>query len=267
VEERGAPPEVDRTVPSIARVYDYVLGGKQNFAVDRSAGDALLRAVPESSVLAQDNRALLRRVVRHLVGEAGVRQIVDIGSGLPTNGNVHEVAREIAPETRVVYVDKDPMVLAHARALLADDATTDVITADVRDPAAIFDDAVTTRLIDPAAPLAVLVSGVLHHFADADDPAGIAHAVIERVPPGGYVFISNFLDDDEPRAKALERAFLDGGLGTGRFRTWEEQRPFYTGLELIEPGLVYANDWRPDPRTAAHSPAHTLLAGAVGRRA
>jgi S-adenosyl methyltransferase len=266
VEERGVPPEVDRTVPSIARVYDYVLGGKQNFAVDRSAGDALLRAVPDTQVLAQDNRALLRRVVRHLVGDTGVRQILDIGSGLPTNGNVHEVAREIAPETRVVYVDRDPMVLAHARALLADDDSTEVITADIRDPAAIFDDPVTTRLIDFTAPVAVLISGVLHHFADADDPAGTACAVIERVPPGGYVFISNFLDDDEPRAKALEHAFLAGGLGTGRFRTWEEQRAFYTGLELIEPGLVYANDWRPDPKTPAHSPAHTLLAGAVGRR-
>lgn len=265
-DDRGLPPGVDLRVPSIARVYDYVLGGKQNFEADRRAGNALLGAVPESTVLAQDNRALLRRVVRYLVGEAGIRQIVDIGSGLPTEGNVHEIAQAVAPEARVVYVDNDPVVLAHARALLIDHTVTDVITADVRDPNTIFDNPVTRALIDRSQPMAVLVSGLLHHFSDAQDPVAIAAGVIAHVPPGGYVFLSHFLDDDEPRAKVLERAFLEGGLGTGRFRTWGELRPMFDGLDLVEPGLVYGNDWRPDADTPDDSPAHALLAGGVGRK-
>jgi SAM-dependent methyltransferase len=257
------PPGAALDRPSIARVYDYVLGGKENFDADRRAGNALLNAVPESTVLAQDNRSLIRRVVRYLVGDVGIKQILDIGSGLPTEGNVHEVVHALDPAAHVVYVDKDPVVLAHARALLSGRVST-VITADLTDPDSILGDPETVRLIDPERPSAVLISGVLHHFPDEADPAGIVARLVERLPAGTYVFLSNFLDDDEPRARALERAFLDGGLGTGRFRTWAEMRPFYDGLELVEPGLVYANDWRPDADTPTDSPVHTLLAGGVG---
>jgi hypothetical protein len=258
------PPGAALDRPSIARVYDYVLGGKENFDVDRRAGNALLNAVPESTVLAQDNRSLIRRVVRYLVADIGIKQILDIGSGLPSEGNVHEVAHALDPAAHVVYVDKDPVVLAHGRALLSSGEVSTVITADLTDPDSIFGDPETGRLIDPEQPSAVLISGVLHHFPDEADPAGIVARLVERLPAGTYVFISNFLDDDEPRARTLERAFLDGGLGTGRFRTWAEMRPFYAGLELVEPGLVYANDWRPDADTLTDSPVHTLLAGAVG---
>lgn len=258
-------PDVDLTRPSIARVYDHVLGGKDHYEIDRRASAALFAAVPETSRLAHDNRDHLRRAVTWLVREAGIRQILDLGSGLPTVGNVHEIAHEVDPSVRVVYVDIDPIVLAHGRALLDDDTTT-VITGDVRDVAAIFADPEVTALIDTSAPFAVLAASILHHLSDDEDPYAVTAAITERLSPGSYLLVSNFLDDDEPRAKALERAFLEGGLGTGRFRTWAEQQRFFAGLELAEPGLTYANDWRPDDRTPTDSPTHTLYAAGIGRK-
>lgn len=260
------PPAVDLSMPSIARVYDYVLGGKANFEVDRRAANAFINIVPEAPLIARDNRNFLRRAVRHLVGEAGITQIVDIGSGLPTAGNVHELAHEIDPSVRVVYVDKDPIVLAHGRALLDGDENSTVITADLLDPESIFDDPATRRLVDLTRPFAIFVSGILHHLSDAQDPVGVVAGLRERLPVGGYLLATNFLDDDEPRAQRLERAFLAGGLGTGRFRTWTEQRRYFDGLEMVEPGMVYANDWRPDAATPRDSPVHTLYAAGVGRR-
>lgn len=261
-----AIPEIDLTKASIARVYDYVLGGKAHFEVDRRAANAFINVVPEAPLIAQDNRNFLRRAVRYLVAEAGIRQIVDIGSGLPTAGNVHELAHAIDPSVRVVYVDKDPIVLTHARALLGENETTTVITADILDPDAILDDPATRSLIDLDQPYATLVSGIVHHLSDAQDPAGIVAALKARLPVGGYLLLSHFLDDDEPRARELERAFLEGGLGTGRFRTWPELREYFTGLEMVEPGLVYANDWRPDELTPIDNAVHTLYAGGVGKR-
>jgi O-methyltransferase involved in polyketide biosynthesis len=264
VDPAGLPQEIDPTRPSIARVYDYVLGGKQHFAIDRQVSEALFQAVPEVSLLARDNRALLRRAVRWLVREAGITQIVDLGSGLPTEGNVHEVAHAANPVARVVYVDIDPIVLAHGRALLADDDRTSVLQGDVSQPATIFEDPELRALVDFARPFAIIASGILHHLDDDRARATVA-AIRERLTPGSYVLYSNFLDDDEPRAKELENAFLHGGLGTGRFRTWAEQREFFAGLEMVEPGLVYANDWMPDDGTPVDSPTHTLYAGGIGR--
>lgn len=261
-----AIPDVDLTRPSIARVYDHVLGGKDHYEIDRQVSAALFAAVPETSRLAQDNRNHLRRAVTWLVREAGIRQILDLGSGLPTAGNVHEIAHAVDPSVRVVYVDIDPIVLAHGRALLDDDDTTTVITGDVRDVDAIFANPEVTALIDTSAPFAVLAASILHHLSDEEDPYAVAAAITERLSPGSYLLASNFLDDDEPRAKALERAFLEGGLGTGRFRTWAEQQRFFAGLELVEPGLTYANDWRPDDRTPTDSPTHTLYAAGIGRK-
>ncbi|MFC4949950.1 SAM-dependent methyltransferase [Pseudonocardia sp. GCM10023141] len=260
----AVPPEINLNVPSIARVYDYVLGGKEHFEIDRRVSEALFKAVPETSQLAKDNRNHLRRAVRFLV-ESGITQIIDLGSGLPTVGNVHEVAHEIDPDVHVVYVDIDPIVLAHGRALLGNETTTTVITADVRDAAAIFDNPATHALIDFDKPFAVIAASILHHFTDAEAYAA-AEAIKSRLTPGSYILMSNFLDDDEPRAKALERAFLEGGLGTGRFRTWSEQQRFFEGLELVEPGLVYANDWHPDDLTPTDSPTHTLYAAGVARK-
>lgn len=257
---------VDLSRPSIARVYDYVLGGKEHFEIDRRAANNFLNVVPEAAQIAKDNRSFLRRGVRYLVQEAGIRQILDIGSGLPSSGNVHELAHAIDPTVRVVYVDKDPIVLAHARALLSDERVTAVITADLRTPGSIFDDPTTRELIEDDQPLAVLVSGVLHHLSDAEDPYAVTAEIKERMGVGSYLLATNFLDDDEPRATILERAFLEGGLGTGRFRTWAEQRRFFEGLQMVEPGLVYANDWHPDELTHRDSPVHTLYAGGIGRK-
>jgi hypothetical protein len=264
-EPRERPPEIDTSVPSVARGYDYALGGKNNFEIDRVAADALTAVFPGAVVLARHNRALLQRVVRYLVGEAGIRQIIDVGSGLPTVGNVHEVAHQIDPTVRVVYVDIDPIVLAHGRALLASNDTTTVIQADAADPQSILDDPKTRELIDLDKPFAVLMSGILHHLPDEKDPIGVTRAFREAMPSGSYLLASNFLDDDDPRAKEAERG-ITGNFGTGRFRTWEEQRQFFDGLELVEPGMVYANDWHPDDHTEKDSPWHTFYCAGVGRK-
>jgi len=242
----GSPAEIDVTVPSVARIYDYVLGGKENFASDRDAAQGLLRSLLEAREPALENRAFLRRAVRYLVGEAAIAQILDIGSGLPTEGNVHEVAHAIDPSVRVVYVDVDPIVLVHGRALLADNPLTTVVTADVRRPDEIFDAPETRRLLDVTRPFAILLAGVLHHLPDADDPVGVVDALTARLPVGGHLLISGFLGGDHPRADELERAFVQNGISAARFRMWPEQRRFFAGLEMVEPGLVYANDWRPD---------------------
>lgn len=266
-DEPHPPTFLDLSRPSAARVYDYVLGGKDHFAVDRQAAEGFIKVVPDAPLIARDNRNFIHRGVRYLVAEAGIRQIVDIGSGLPTAGNVHEIAHDVVPGVRVVYVDNDPVVLAHGRALLADNEITTVITADLREPESIFDNPTTRAFIDEEEPFAVLLAGVLHLLFDEEDPEGLTAAVKERIPSGGYLLAANFLDSGEPRAKALERGFLKGGLGRGRFRTWEEHARYFEGLELVEPGLVYANDWRPDALTTSNSPVRTLYAGAVGRKA
>jgi hypothetical protein len=263
--EDGPVDLFDETRPSIARVYDYVLGGKEHFEIDRQVSKALFAAVPESRQLAQENRMLLRRAVRWLVTEGGIRQIIDFGSGLPTVGNVHETAHAIDPTIRIAYVDIDPIVLTHARALLSDVETTAVVLGDARDPAAVFGEPAVQELIRPDEPFAMIASGILHHFDD-DVAAATATAMRAQLTPGSYLFSSNFLDDDEDRAKRLEEAFIDGGLGTGRFRRWAELQAFFDGLEMVDPGLVYADDWHPDRATPKSSPVHTLYAGGLGRK-
>jgi hypothetical protein len=197
--------DINTSTPSIARAYDYLLGGKDNFAVDRAASEELKAAAPEITLLAEANRAFIRQVVRYLVGTAGIRQIIDIGSGLPTAGNVHEIAQEIAPETRVVYVDNDPIVLAHGRALLATNENTTMMTADLRWPDEIFDSPRTRRLIDTGEPFAVLLGGILMHLDDEEDPEGTAASIRDRLPSGGYLMISNTCDTGEPRARTPPR--------------------------------------------------------------
>jgi hypothetical protein len=259
------PVEIDVTVPSVARGYDFALGGKNNFEADRAATQALAEVFPGTFPLALDNRAFLRRGVHFLVADAGVRQIIDIGSGLPTAGNVHEIAHEIDPQTRVVYVDKDPIVLAHGRALLADNNTTTVIQADAADPESIIDHPETGQFIDLDRPFAVLLAGILHHLSDAENPAGVAHYLTSRMPPGSYLLASNFLDDDDPRAREMD-AKMDEIYGTGRFRTWDEHKAYFEGLELVEPGLVYANEWRPDETTDVNGEWTTFMSAGIGRK-
>ncbi|OLT20750.1 hypothetical protein BJF78_09315 [Pseudonocardia sp. CNS-139] len=258
-------PGVDTTTPSVARGYDYALGGKAHFPADRAAMDALAERYPGVFDLARDNRAFLVRGVRYLVAEAGVRQFLDIGSGLPTVQNVHEVAHAIDPSVRVVYVDHDPMAVAHARALLADRRTTIAVAADAADPCSIVEHPDVRAMVRPDRPVGVLMAGVLHHLSDEQDPAGVTAAFRDWMPRGSHLLVSNFLDDDA-RAGGVG-AVLRSAFGSGFVREWPEHRAYLDGLDLVEPGLVYAADWRPDRRNVGSSGRwHTALCAGIGRK-
>ncbi|WP_435586747.1 SAM-dependent methyltransferase [Micromonospora aurantiaca (nom. illeg.)] len=254
--DKAAPPGIDVTVPSVARVYDYFLGGKDNFEVDRKVAEHALRITPDGPAAGQANRAFLRRVIRYLVTEAGIDQFLDIGSGLPTQGNVHEVAIEHNPAARVVYVDNDPIVLAHGRALLAAEGTATVIQADIREPEEILNDPDVRRFLDFDRPIGLLLFAILHHIGDDEDPRSVAAALIDALPSGSYVAISHFRDPGERdpegsrKAREVERVFNES-LGTGRWRTDEEILAFADGLTPLEPGLVPLAEWRPDPDAPA----------------
>jgi hypothetical protein len=258
---------VDTSRPHIARVYDYLLGGKDNFGVDRELGDKIKLAMPGVHFGVEQQRAVLGRVVRQLVGEAGIRQIIDLGSGLPTAGNVHEIAHEIAPETRVVYVDNDPMVLVHARALMANDETAFVVGGDIRYPTSILEDPDLNRLIDFDQPVALLLCGILHHILDDEDPAGLTAAYRAALPAGSYVFIHHLVTTEDPSVAAAQ-AELQQATGRGQFRTVEQVEQFFEGLELVEPGVVAVPEWRPDadtPPVDAHPVLRLAVAG-LGRK-
>ncbi|MGY4772734.1 SAM-dependent methyltransferase [Kribbella sp. CWNU-51] len=244
VPEKPPFPGFDVSKPSIARTYDYLLGGKDNFAVDRAFGDKFITDLPGSRQIAPDNRGALIRAVREIVSNTPVRQFVDLGSGLPTADNVHQVAQRYAPDAKVVYADNDPIVLAHGRALLAENDNTTVIQADLRDPKAIFDHEETRRLIDFTQPVGVIFSATLHHVNDDEDPAGLVRFWYDRIPSGSYVFISHFRSENDPRSQELEQV-LQGSLGRGRWRTDEQILALFgDGFTVVEPGLVPAVQWR-----------------------
>jgi S-adenosyl methyltransferase len=249
---KASPPAFDTSVANQARMYDYLLGGKDNYAADRAATEALLKIYPEMALAARSNRAFLGRAVRYLAGEAGMRQFLDIGTGIPTAGNTHQVAQEIAPESRVVYVDYDPIVLSHARALLTSHpaGATNYIHADVRDTAAILTQA--RELLDFTRPVAVMLLAILHVIPDADDPHGIVAALMDALPSGSYLVISH------PASDLLSREARDGledlsdrimqQKVTSRSR--EQMARFFAGLDLVAPGLVRIGEWRQDPDPA-----------------
>lgn len=247
------PKDVDMARPSIARVYDYLLEGKDNFAADREVGEKIRKALPEVHLGVQAQRAVLRRVVRYLVGEAGLTQLVDIGSGLPTAGNVHEVAQSIEPATHVVYVDNDPVVLAHGRALLARDSVTTVIDGDVRVPERIFDDPELRRLIELDRPVGVLLCGILQYILDTEDPAEILERLYALLPPGSHVFLHHLVEASVGGDAAAAQAAVQEGMGRGQFRSAAEIESFLGGLDLVPPGVVTVSDWRPDPDTVPTS--------------
>jgi hypothetical protein len=246
-----APRGIDTTKPNIARVYDYHLGGKDNFAVDREMAELALRQVPEANALGQANRGFLRRAVRYMVMQAGVRQFLDIGSGLPTQGNVHEVAQEAEPRARVVYVDNDPVVLVHARALLGSASGTEIITADLRSPEDIIDNPRVRKFIDFDQPVGLLLISILHHVNDDEDPLGITDRLRAPLAPGSHMAISHFCNpgsarpEDAALAVECEKLFTEK-FGTGRWRTPEEIIAYFGDFELLEPGLVPMPHWRPD---------------------
>jgi len=236
---------IDVTKPSIARTYDYLLGGKDNYAVDRALADKFINDLPASRAIAFDNRGALTRVVREIVENTPVRQFIDLGSGLPTADNVHQVAQRYAAGSKVVYVDNDPVVLAHGRALLAENENTTVFQADLRNPKAIYDSPDTRELITFEEPVAVIFTAVLHHLYDDKDPASIVRFWYDRIPSGSYVFISHFRSENDPRSAHMQE-LLQGSLGRGRWRTDEQiLELFGEGLTIVDPGIVPAVEWRP----------------------
>jgi hypothetical protein len=218
---------IDPTKPNVARVYDFLLGGKDNFAVDRELGEEILRMVPEATESGVANRGFLRRAVRYLVAEAGVRQFLDIGSGLPTQGNVHEIAQDLDPRARVVYVDNDPVVLVHTRALLENLDTTAVIMGDLRRPDEILENKTLRRFLDFDQPIGLLMISILHHINDHEDPVGITETLRDALAPGSHMAITHFHNpgDERPEDAALalasEKQFNER-FGTGRWRSREE---------------------------------------------
>jgi O-methyltransferase involved in polyketide biosynthesis len=240
--------QLDTGVPHIARVYDYWLGGKDNYAADREAAEKVIATAPHVLASVRAQRAFLGRVVRYLVAGAGIGQFLDIGTGLPSASNTHEVARQEAPECRVVYVDNDPIVLTHARALLTSspEGATAYLDADLRDTGAILQQAAAT--LDFARPVAVMLLGVLHCIPDADDPHSIMARLVAAVPPGSYLVVAHPASDiaSEQMARS-SRDYNDRAAAPVTMRTHAEVTRFFDGLELVEPGVVQLHRWRPGP--------------------
>jgi len=263
--DRAEVPGIDTSVPHPARVYDYFLGGEDNFEADRIAAEAAIKAFPRTAESARAARAYLRRVVRYLAAEAGIRQFLDIGSGLPSGENVHQVAQAVAPETHVVYVDNDPIVLRHAQTLLAGSPEGVVIflDADLCDPEVILGRAADT--IDFGQPVAVLLHGILHSVGDSDDPCGLVRTLTQAIPGGSYLSICHLTADIYPEmtefARVLNERSLDSPLV---LRDHAQVTGFFAGLELVAPGVVQLSKWR--PRSAEESAAAAALWGGVARK-
>jgi S-adenosyl methyltransferase len=260
----GSRPDFDISVAHQARIYDYWLGGKDNFAADRKAAEQAIAAYPAVVTGARANRQFLARAVRHLSVDAGIRQFLDIGTGIPTANNTHEVAQAAAPESRVVYVDYDPVVLAHAHALLTSNGEGIVkyLDADLRDTDAILDEA--SRTLDFTQPVAVMLIAILHAIGDESDPYRIVAKLMDAVPPGSYLAISHVASDIDPDQIAEATARLNQ-LSHQRFtlRGHGQVLRFFDGLELLEPGVVRVEDWRPQDLETRYESA---MWGGVARK-
>jgi hypothetical protein len=246
-------PKLDSNVPQTARIWNYWLGGKDNFAADRAVGDEIRAAFPKIVENARLSRAFLVRAVRYLAGEAGIRQFLDVGTGLPTADNTHEVAQAVAPESRIVYVDNDPLVLVHARALLTSspEGVTDYIDADMHDPGTILSEA--ARTLDFTQPVAVLFMGVLGHISDDDEARSIVRTLMDAAPSGSY-FASYDGTDTSPDVVLAADIWNQSANPKYHLRSPERIARLFDGLELVEPGVVSVTRWRPDP-SAADTPA------------
>jgi hypothetical protein len=269
--DRNVPVGVDPTRASIARVYDAFLNGKDNYEIDREVLRGVQKAAPEAQELATENRGFLIRACRFLASQTGISQFLDCGSGLPTAENTHQVVQRINPDARVVYVDNDPVVLAHGRALLEENDQTHFVSADIFEPKEILQNEVVRTQIDFTQPLAFLQLGTLHHYdGPRERPAEIMREYIEALPSGSYVAISHFLDPENEHsevARKMEHMFLHSPMGSGTFRTRAELQELFAGLDLIEPGLVLCADWWPDgPRLKPLNQVQYCIAGAVGRK-
>ncbi|GAA4685274.1 SAM-dependent methyltransferase [Phytohabitans rumicis] len=257
-----APPEIDLERPSTARIYDYMLGGLHNFAIDRQMAEQVLAVAPQLRISAHANRGFLRRAVKFLAA-AGIRQFLDLGSGIPTVGNVHEAAHRVAPDARVVYLDADPVAVAHSRALVEDDERVTVLQADIRDTDAILANPRLNATLDLSQPVAVLIVAVLHFVPDADDPAALVGRLRDAVVPGSYLAISQVGAPTRaltPQEQAVADMYTRANPVA--LRTGEQVARFFAGLELVEPGLVDPARWHADEDVDELMPSYA----GVGRK-
>lgn len=256
-------PEIDTSVAHSARVWNYWLGGKDNFAIDRTIGDMVKQTFPGIVDAARHSRAFLGRAVRFLAGEAGIRQFLDVGTGLPTADNTHQIAQRVAPESCIVYVDNDPMVLAHARVLLTStsEGATTYVEADLRDPAAIVRGAAETLDVD--RPFAIMLMGIMGHIGDDDEALSIVSALVEAAPSGSYLALSDGTNTSEAVVES-HRQYNESGAVPYHLRSPEQIARFFDGLELVAPGVVPFTRWRPDPDAAP--PAEVDGYCGVGRK-
>jgi len=265
----GLPTEVDTSRPHPARIYDYLLGGKDNFAADRETAAVALEAWPSARTAARENRAFLGRAVRYLAEEAGIAQFLDIGSGLPSVGNVHEVAQKVLPSAHVVYVDNDPIVLAHARALLASkpEGKCAYIHADLSDPDYILRHQATRETLDFSRPIGLILCAVLHFMPDEDQPGTIVKKLVDALPSGSYLVSSHTAAEYAPESICgAGEAYERGGV-RGALRTADEFADLvFSGLTLVPPGVVLVSEWRPRPGTVRPSAAEVCTNGAVARK-
>jgi len=258
---------VDPTKPNIARLYDYWLGGHHNLVADRELAEAMATLDPWIPAACKANREFLGRAVRFLAAH-GIRQFLDIGSGIPTVGNVHQIAQSAAPEARVVYVDRDPVAVAMGRKLLAGDGRADVVQADIRDLDAILGDPAVGRLIDFGQPVAIMLVAILHFVLDADEPYRIVRHLRDAAAPGSYLVLSHATSqDNQALAAAAERIYNSRGAD-GQARTRDQIGAFFGDWELAEPGLVYAPHWRPNSPedVPGHPERYWFLAGVAGKQ-
>jgi hypothetical protein len=270
-EDRGTPgrqtsPQIDTTVSHSARIWDYWLGGHDNYPVDREVGDRIAEMLPDIVAQARANRMFLGRAVRYLAGQAGIRQFLDIGSGLPTADNTHEIAQRVAPECRIVYVDSDPLVLVHARALLTStpEGATDFVHADLRDPGDVI--ARAARTLDFGRPVAITMLGVLWHILDDDEAGAIVGRLLGALAPGSYLVIAHpTLEATGEKMATAIRHWNKYGTPPGTHRTPAQLARFFEGLELVEPGLVSSTRWRPEATSPGEPEAIDQFC-AVGRK-
>jgi hypothetical protein len=262
-------PEIDTSKPHPARVYDYLIGGENNFAADRQTAENVLLKSPNARIAPRENRAFLGRAVRFLTAEAGLRQFLDIGTGLPTSGNVHEVAQSVEPSCRVVYTDNDPLVLVHARALLTSDprGRTAYLQGDIRAPEAILTAPATRDLLDFSQPVGLLLLGILHLLAEADKPADIVATLVGALPPGSYVVASHLTTEHDRERTAAGQAVMRGAGITMQKRDSDVFANLaFNGLELVPPGVVLVSEWRPDDGRPRPAPAEVNVYGGVARK-
>jgi hypothetical protein len=258
--------DVDITIPSAARAYDYYLGGAHNFAVDRELAQNVLRQVPNIKEIASANRAFLRRAVRYCV-DRGITQFLDIGSGIPTAGNVHEIAQASAPEARVVYVDNESVAVSHSKTILEDNENATVLRGDLKEPRAILQHPETRRLLDFDQPIGLIMVALFHFVPDSAGPRELIRTFHERLAPGSHLCLSHVTGDHYPDAVSSLIELYEGSSNPGVARSREQVADLMADFELVEPGVAHVPEWHPDnPEDVGSDPARSIVYGAVGRK-